>query len=306
MASNERSLGWNTSSSNDGATTYDSSRMIAMEQKTLGNGILFVGSNLAVSGVSTTLTIADGAALINGYFYESTSASTIPTSTLNGTYTLALIANGSGSSYTVSRSTADTTLVLTNTVRMALATGNAVSGQLGTIGAANYIPIATVQIGATGIISSVTSLYPIAIGRQMPNTQYAVMTGGTATLTSANTNYDLTNYATAAASADASIGVNAGSGEISIRASGLYCFSLKLHFDTNTTGNRNIFVRNLDMQFLTLSAAQLPNGGVSVYQAEVTAYVPVTPGTPKVFYLQAWASNAGRSVTDSTFLVARV
>jgi hypothetical protein len=132
------------------------------------------------------------------------------------------------------------------------------------------------------------------------------MTGGTRTLTSANTNYDLTNYATAAGSADASIGVDAAAGEISIRTSGLYCFSLKLHFDTNTTGNRNIFVRNLDMQFLTLSAAQLPNGGVSVYQAEVTAYVPVTPGTPKVFYLQAWASTAGRSVTDSTFLVARV
>ena len=302
MASNERSLGWNTSTSNDGATTYDSSRMIAMEQKTLGNGILFVGSNLAVSGASTTLTIADGAALINGYFYESTSASTIPTSTLNGTYTLALIANGSGGSYTVSRSTADTTTVLTNTVRMALAT----SGQLTTIGAANYISVATVSVGATGIISSVTSLYPLAIGRQMPNTQYAVMTGGTATLTSASTNYDLENYYTAAASSDASIGVNAVTGEISIRASGLYCFSLKLHFDTNTTGNRNIYVRNLDMQFMTLSAAQLPNGGISVYQAEVTAYVTVTPGTPKVFYLQAWASNAGRSVTDSTFLVARV
>ena len=302
MASNERSLGWNTTTSNDGATTYDSSRMIAMEQKTLGNGILFVGSNLAVSGASTTLTIADGAALINGYFYESTSASTIPTSTLNGTYTLALIANGSGGSYTVSRSTADTTTVLTNTVRMALAT----SGQLTTIGAANYISVATVSVGATGIISSVTSLYPLAIGRQMPNTQYAVMTGGTATLTSASTNYDLENYYTAAASSDASIGVNAVTGEISIRASGLYCFSLKLHFDTNTTGNRNIYVRNLDMQFMTLSAAQLPNGGISVYQAEVTAYVAVTPGTPKVFYLQAWASNAGRSVTDSTFLVARV
>lgn len=302
MASNERSLGWNTSTSNDGATTYDSSRMIAMEQKTLGNGILFVGSNLAVTGSSTTLTIADGAALINGYFYESTSASTIPTSTLNGTYTLALIANGSGGSYTVARSTADTTTVLVNTVRMALCTG----AQLTAIGAANYISVATVQIGATGIISSVTSLYPLATGRQIPNTQYAVMTGGTATLTSASTYYDLTNYATAAASSDASIGVNASTGEISIRASGLYCFSLKLHFDTNTTGNRNIQVRNLDMQFLTLSAAQLPNGGVSVYQAEVTAYVPVTPGTPKVFYIQGWASNAGRSVTDSTFLVARV
>jgi hypothetical protein len=65
-------------------------------------------------------------------------------------------------------------------------------------------------------------------------------------------------------------------------------------------------VQNLDMQFMTLSAAQLPNNGISVYQAEATAYISVTPGTPKVFWIQAWASNAGRSVTDSTFLVARV
>jgi hypothetical protein len=302
MASNERSLGWNTATSNDGATTYASDRMIAMEQKTLGNGILFVGSNLAVSGASTTLTIADGAALINGYFYESTSASTIPTSTLNGTYTLALIANASGGSYTVARSTADTTTVLVNTARMALAT----SAQLTTIGVANYISIATVIVGATGIISSVTSLYPLAIGRQNPNTQYALMEGGTATLTSASTYYDLTTYPGAYPSSDGSIAVNASTGEIAVRVSGVYNFSLKLHFDTNTTGNRNIVVRNLGMDFMTLSAAQLVNGGVSVYQASVIVPIVVTPGTPKVFYLQAWASNAGRSVTDSSFFVARV
>jgi hypothetical protein len=302
MASNERSLGWNTATSNDGATTYASDRMIAMEQKTLGNGILFVGSNLAVSGASTTLTIADGAALIKGYFYESTSASTIPTSTLNGTYTLALIANESGSSYTVARSTADTTTVLINTARMALAT----SAQLSTIGAANYISIATVIVGATGIISSVTSLYPLAIGRQAPNTQYALMEGGTATLTSASTYYDLTSYLGFYPSDDGSITVNGSTGEIAVRVSGVYNFSLKLHFDTNTTGNRNILVRNLGMDFMTLSAAQLVNGGVSVYQASVIVPIVVTPGTPKVFYIQAWASNAGRSVTDSSFFVARV
>lgn len=306
MASNERSLGWATSTTNDGAAAYASSRMIAMEQKTIGNGILFTGSNLEVTYAGSTLTIADGAAMINGYFYESTSASTIPTSTLNGTYTLALIANASGSSYTVSRSTADTTTVLNNTVRMALATGNASTGQLGTIGAANYIAIASVTVGATGLISAVVPLYPQAVARNKPNTQYAFLKGGTATLTNASTWYDLTAYASYADSTDGTMSAYTSPGYIAIRSSGVYTFSIKAHFDTNQTGTRLLNIRNLDEQFTMLSAAQLPSGGVSVYQASVTSAITVTPGNVQLFYLEGWASNAGRSITDSTFMVARV
>jgi hypothetical protein len=302
MASNERSLGWNTSTSNDGATTYDSARMIAMELKTLGNGILLHGSNLFVTGASTTLTIADGAALINGYFYESTSASTIPTSTLNGNYTLALIANASGSSYTVARSTADTTTVLTNTVRMALAT----SAQLTTIGAANYISIASVTVGATGIITSLTNLYAYAASRIHPATQSAYLRGGTATLTDANTFYDVNNYASGNSSADGTIVVNTSSGEIKILRSGVYTFSCLLHFDTNTSGNRIVQIQNLDWQFMNGVAVNMQQFGVAVFTASATLPITVTPGTSLQYYLQAFASVTGRSVTDSQISITRV
>lgn len=302
MASNERSLGWNTTTSNDGAAAYDSARMIAMELKTLGNGILLTGSYLAISYTGTTLTIADGAAMINGYFYESTSASTIPTSALNGTYTLALIANGSGGSYTVSMSTAGTTTVLTNTVRMALAT----SAQLGVIGASNYISFATVGIGATGIITSVNNLYPFAMTRQNSNTQYAYLAGGTASLTAANTFYDVTNYAVGAPSTDLTIRRNVTSGEITIHMSGVYNFSIWVHFDTNLSGNRLAGIRNLLQPFMMQSAGVLPQFGVSVYQASITAPITVTPGSNQVFALEVYSTNAGRSVTDSNFTVTRV
>jgi hypothetical protein len=55
-----------------------------------------------------------------------------------------------------------------------------------------------------------------------------------------------------------------------------------------------------------LSASQLPNSGISVYQASVTSAITVTPGNVQLFYLEAWASNAGRSISDSSFMVARV
>lgn len=302
MASNERSLGWNTTTSNDGAATYDSLRMIAMEFKTLGNGILLTGSYLGISGATTTLTIADGAAMINGYFYESTTASTIPTSTLNGTYTLVLIANNSGGTYTVARSTADTTTALTSTVRMALAT----NAQLTTIGAANYIRFATVIIGATGIISSVTSLFPYASSRQTAFAQYAYLIGGTASLPLSNTYYDVTDYANSINSADKTILTDVTTGEISILVTGVYTFSIWAHFDTNAVGVRRLNIRNLSFPFMNIAANLMGIDGVSVYSASATVPITVTPGTIYSLFLEGFSNNTNRSITDSNITVTRI
>jgi len=304
MASNERSLGWNTGTTNDGATTYDTARMIAMELKTLGNGMLRTGSQLIISVTGlTTLTIGDGAALINGYFYESTTTSTIPAVTLNGTYTLALIANNSGGTYTVSRSTADTTTVLTSTVRMALAT----SAQLTTIGAANYISFATVVVGATGIISTITRLYPFALTLLNSNPQHAFMFGGTASLTAANTFYDVTNYAGGGVpSADLTIRIDPATGEMKIYLPGVYIFSFWVYFDTNTTGVRNVNIRNLGFPFMPVSASVIVGTSFSVYSGSTTVSVNPSPGVPASFFVEVSASNSGRSVTDSRFTVTRV
>ena len=97
MASTERSLGWATGvAGTDGAVAYDTTRMIAMERNTLGTGRLLTGSFLTMTLTvgNTILSIADGAAIINGYFYESNGAVTIAAAGLaNATYTIAVIAN---------------------------------------------------------------------------------------------------------------------------------------------------------------------------------------------------------------------
>jgi len=98
----------------------------------------------------------------------------------------------------------------------------------------------------------------------------------------------------------------AATGAITIRTSGVYTFSFWMHYDTNTTGTRSAQIRNLNAYFMTLTASQLVNNGISVYQAEHTMYISVTTGVPAVYYLQSWASNATRNVTDSTITVVRV
>jgi hypothetical protein len=302
MASNERSLGWNTGTSNDGASTYDSSRMIAMENKTLGSGTLITGGLLALSGTGTsTLTIADGAALINGYFYETTTASTIA-GPAAGTYILALISNNSGGSYTVTASAAGTTTVLDKTVRMALA----LQTQLNTIGAANYIAYASVVVNASAQFTTISSYYPFAQTRQIPQQQYLYMRGGTASLTLASTYYDLTSFSSPVTpSTDGTMSVNTTTGAITIRQSGVYTFSFLMKFDSNTTGTRKALLRNLDYDFQIASAAVLPLSGDSVYQASITLPISVTLGSANTYYLQAWASTAGRSVNDSQLTVIR-
>jgi len=89
---------------------YASSRMTAMETKTLSDGVLQVGGKLAMTGVGTgTLTIADGAAVVAGYFYENTSSAGIVISSLaNATYNVVILLNNTAGSITVSRSVAGT------------------------------------------------------------------------------------------------------------------------------------------------------------------------------------------------------
>jgi len=307
MASNERSLGWNTSTVNDGASAYDTARMIAMELKTLGNGTLKTGSNLAVTGATNTLTIADGAALINGYFYETTAASTISTLGLNGTYTLALISNASGSSYTVTANGAATILVLTSTVRMALCT----SAQLTTIGAANYISYATVVVGATGLISSVTSLFPFATARQNTNTQFVILSQGTATLTTAGTDYVIGNYGVSSytSSNDGTMLTNTTQGDVYIYKSGLYSFSATIYFDSNATGTRKANIPVTSIYGTQISATTLVQNvsgtNYGVYQFSGLHYFDVV--SPLVIVnLYAGASVASRNVLNAIFTVVRL
>ena len=304
MATTERSLGWATGvASTDGATTYDSARMSAFERSGLGVGVLLTGSYLAMSGATTTtLTIADGTAIVGGYFYESNGAVTISTSTLgSGTFSVILIANTAAGSQTVSANGAGTTTVLTATSRIAIVTSGQLSTITASISATNIVTLGTVTTSA-GTISSIASFYPYASGRQQRTQQYCQGNGGTVSLGTASFT-PITNFTAGVNSADGTMTFTLVNGQISIYQSGVYQFDYNITFDTNTTGNRMGSIRNLGNS-APITAALFATS--SIYRSSITTVVTVTPGTPSLFYLEGWASNAGRSVTDSYVICTRL
>ena len=306
MATTERSLGWATGvASTDGATTYDSARMSAFERSGLGVGVLLTGSYLAMSGATTTtLTIADGTAIVGGYFYESNGAVTISTSTLgSGTFSVILIANTAAGSQTVSANGAGTTTVLTATSRIALVTAGQLSTITTSISATNIVTLGTVTTSA-GTISSIASYFPYASGRQQRAQQYAYGAGGTTGAMTASTYTTLGSYAVGTSSADGSMTFTTSTGAITLYTSGVYQFDFAITYDNNATGNRTALILNLGANFPVVSASLYATS--STYRSSVTVPITITPGTPGVYALQAWASVANRYVSDCQICVTRL
>lgn len=305
MATTERSLGWATGvASTDGATTYDSSRMSAFERSGLGVGVLLTGSYLAMSGATTTtLTIADGTAIVGGYFYESNGAVTISTSTLgSGTFSVILIANTAAGSQTVTANGAGTTTVLTATSRIALVTAGQLSTITTSISATNIITLGTVTTSA-GTITVITPYYPFATQRQLSVPNYAIMAGGTATLTAINTDYQIGNFASSSASADGTIVVDASSGTVTFYTSGYYLVSLQVQFNAGTSGVRRLGISGMLSNY-AISPTNFATSSL-VYLTHA-AYITVTTGSTTSIAVNASSTNAGQSVTSCTISVKRV
>lgn len=276
---------------------YASSRMTAMETKTLSDGVLQVGGELAMTGVGTgTLTIADGAAVVGGYFYENTSSSAIVISSLaNATYNVVILLNNTAGSITVSRSVAGTT-VTTYSVRLAVATAAQLVGQ-------TYITIGTVQVaGAVIAASGIVQNYAMyGTTTQLPYQSYATMNGGTATLTTASTSYDITGYTSSSVTSDNIFSVNTTTGEITARRTGLYMCNTSFSFGTGTTGWRAVlFALNGTVQQSTRAAAP----GFATHNITQTSLIEVTT-LPAVFTTVVISSLAAQTVSGARFIISR-
>lgn len=277
---------------------YASSRMTAMETKTLSDGVLQVGGELAMTGVGTgTLTIADGAAVVGGYFYENTSSAGIVISSLaNATYNVVILLNNTAGSITVSRSVAGTT-VGTYSVRLAVATAAQLVGQ-------TYITIGTVQVsGAVIAASGIVHNYAMyGTTTQLPYQSYATMSGGTATLTTASTQYDVTGYSSPSVTGDNIFSANTTTGEITVRRTGLYLATFSGDFSTGTTGFRSIslVVNGVIVARNTTSAS----GKATSETVFTSQFVIGTAGHAVV--IRAFASIASQSMSSGVFTISRV
>ena len=276
---------------------YASTRMTAMETKTLSDGVLQVGGELAMTGVGTgTLTIADGAAVVDGYFYENTSSAGIVISSLaNATYNVVILVNETAGSITVSRSVAGTT-VGTYSVRLAVATAAQLVGQ-------TYITIGTVQVaGAVIAASGIVHNYAMyGTTTQLPYQSYATMSGGTATLTTANTTYDITGYSSPTVTGDNIFSVNTTTGEITVRRIGLYLVTAYGVFSTGTTGNRLL---GIQLNGTFVQSTRAASSGTSTHTMTQTSLIATTAVTD-VIKISAISTIATQSYANGVFTISR-
>lgn len=309
MATTERSLGWATGvASTDGATTYDSSRFTARERSEIGSGVLLTGSYLTVSGATTTtLTIADGTAVVGGYFYESNGAVTMSTSALgSATYTLIIIANTAVGSQTVTTNGAGTTTVLPGTTRAALVT----SGQLTTITtsitATNILTLGTVTTSA-GTITTITPVYPFTTSRMLSSQVSAVLASPSVISVANNSSVTISGYGTYSASTDGVITASTSTGDFTINLAGTYIVTATVTWDSNATGSRLLslagtgIVRTLDSSYEWRSAAL---NAISPTQ-RFTNTIELSAGAVFHAFVQQ-NSGATRSVGDALMRVVRI
>ena len=275
---------------------YPSSRMTAMETKTLSDGVLQVGGKLAMTGIGTgTLTIADGAAVVDGYFYENTSSAAIVISSLaNATYNVVILLNNTAGSITVSRSVAGTT-VGTYSVRLAVATAAQLVGQ-------TYITIGTVQVsGAVIAASGIVHNYAMyGTTTQLPYQSYATMSGGTATLTATNTAYDITNYSLGDTSGERIFGTNLTTGVITVRRAGLYLINTFVNFTNATTGTRTTLLK---VGGTIVQRNMMPPGASNAYST--SSFMVVLAANDTVNIAANTITTAAQNVTDCIFTISR-
>jgi hypothetical protein len=273
---------------------YASSRLTAMETKTLSNGVLQVGNLFTMTNSGGTLTIQDGAAVVGGFFYENTASENIVLSTLaNATYNVAILVNDTAGALTVSRSVAGTTIGAYS-VRLVVATDAQLSGQ-------TYVLLGTVIV-AGAVITGVTPSYAMyGTTTQLPYQSYAFMTGGSATLTLANTFYIPGTYSASSVSNDKIFSVNTTNGEITVRRTGLYLVSGFGQFGTGTTGNRILGI-TVNGAFVNLTRAA--SSGTGEHQITHTAFVNIT-AVGDVVRVSSLSSIASQTIISVSFSISR-
>ena len=275
-------------------TGYASSRMTAMETKTLSDGVLQVGSLLAMSGNTTaTLAIGDGAAVVGGYFYENTTSASIVISTLaNGTYTVAILVNSTSGSLTVSRSVAGTTIG-TYSVRLVVATAAQLTGL-------TYVTLGTVTVTGA-VLSAITPAYAMyGTTTQLPYQSYATMSGGSATLTNVNTQYDVASFSASTVTSDAIFSVNTTTGVITVKRAGMYLIAYSGTYTSGTTGQRNA---RLNVNGSNIQSASITPVASTAFLTATWMYTLAANDTVNIS--SNTVTTAGQTVASAYFTISR-
>jgi len=246
----EQSLGWSTNGVGDGVNGgYNTARMTAMENKTFSDGVFLGGGNFVATNNTTTFTIADGSALVNGYFYENTSPVTFTPAWSTGVRYVCVIANYGTSPITVTQCIAANnpsgTTIAPYTVRLGVVETLTAPANV------KYIPLWEMTREITGI----TAMLDIRLWANSPaqaygvlnpispftNTGFAYMTKSTTQAIANNTTTLITAWSANQGSGDGIWTPNMTSGQIEFNGNrAAIMFDALVNWDNNTTGSRQL------------------------------------------------------------------
>jgi len=308
MASTERSLGWATSGTGDGpAAGYNADRWTNNARKTDGNGVMLFGSLLALSGTGTsTLTIADGSAIVSGYTYESNGAVTISTTGLTGSYNVILVANTTAGTLAVTATGAGTTTIAASTVRIAIATSAQDATITTAVGSTANIYLGSITTTA-GTINTISRTYAYNNSLQVPSQIYAVMDQGSALSVPTASNTDIVSYGASTTSGEGLISLNTTTGIFTVNIGGMYLLDLFAIWDANATGVRMLGFTatgapfTLDQQDFAISASVI---SYQYIQRSTRSILLNAGSTVKAYAFQN--SGGTRSVSSYVFRITRL
>jgi hypothetical protein len=126
------------------------------------------------------------------------------------------------------------------------------------------------------------------------------MSGGTATLTTAGTTYDVTGYSSPSTTSDAVFSTNTTTGEITVRRAGLYLVNAYGIFSSGTTGNRviAIVVNGSNVQLTRMASS-----GTATHAMTQTSVIVLAASD--VVKISVISTLAAQSYASGTFTISR-
>jgi hypothetical protein len=135
---------------------------------------------------------------------------------------------------------------------------------------------------------------------QLPYQSYTQLTGGTVTMTLANTQYDILSYSSATTTSDAIFSAVNATGIVTVRRAGLYSISAFVTYGASSAGTRT---PTLKVNGTVTQRNMMTPGAATSYSASTWSQILVAGDTVNISSNNIGA--AGATVTDCLFTVMR-
>lgn len=324
----EQSIGWTTNGTGDGAAGgYNESRMASMMQAQFGSGLLLTGSRFQRSWTATSITVQDGACVVDGYFYENTSSATINmTSGAGGTYYLVVYINTNATATAchanVTANNPSATTIGAKTVRLAIVTSTAYATPPAGV---DLIPLHAITWNGSAI-TAVTDIrrFTEPVSPTLPTVR--LIKAAAQSIATGTTGVDVSGYGTLYQQSGGVFSGNTATGVVTLSTTGVYLVEASVVWATQTTpsGNRHLRLCSASELVTEVSATSLSSS--SLIDVQSGTLVPTngyvqrltttifrdqinttsTPSYETLFLRVAQTTGVAQNITRASLTIIRI